>query len=86
MTAVTVGFAAAPATTGQVPDRISGGPELSLTLGELTGYARDLSRADGCTRPVRLAGRIDAIDLATGEVRPMYDTGDEPGGVMLKPW
>src|SRR6516225_8645295 len=37
MTAVTVGSAAAPATFGQVPDGISGGPGLSLALGELAG-------------------------------------------------
>ena len=32
--------------------------------------------------PVRLQGRIDAIDLATGELRPVFDTA-EPGGVLL---
>ena len=36
-----------------------------------------------CVRPVRLKGRIDAIDLATGELRTMYDTGTEPGGALL---
>jgi hypothetical protein len=35
-----------------------------------------------CTHPVRLRGRIDAIDLATGETAPVYDTEHEPGGVL----
>jgi hypothetical protein len=30
-----------------------------------------------------LRGRIDAIDLATGELRPVYDTATEYGGVLL---
>jgi hypothetical protein len=37
----------------------------------------------GCTHPIRLQGRIDAIDLATGELDPVYDTATEPGGVLL---
>ena len=37
----------------------------------------------GCTHPIRLQGRIDAIDLATGELAPVYDTAAEPGGVLL---
>ena len=36
-----------------------------------------------CSHPIRLKGRINAIDLATGELRPMYDTATEPGGVLL---
>ena len=35
-----------------------------------------------CTHPIRLRGRIDAIDLATGELAPLYDTADEHGGVL----
>jgi hypothetical protein len=37
----------------------------------------------GCTHPIRLHGRIDAIDMNTGELAPVYDTGTEPGGVLL---
>jgi hypothetical protein len=37
-------------------------------------------------RPIRLRGQIAAIDLATGELRPVYDTvTDEPGGVLHVP-
>jgi hypothetical protein len=40
--------------------------------------------AGTCTHPVRLHGRIDAIDRVTGELRPVYDTAtDEPGGELL---
>ena len=35
-----------------------------------------------CTHPIRLRGRIDAIDLATGELAPVYDTSAEHGGVL----
>jgi len=38
-----------------------------------------------CRHPIPLRGRIDAVDLATGELRPVYDTGTEPGGVLLTP-
>jgi len=38
-----------------------------------------------CQHPIPLRGRIDAIDLATGELRPVYDTATEPGGVLLTP-
>src|SRR5205814_9151541 len=36
-----------------------------------------------CTRPIRWRGRIDAIDLETGEMRPVYSTDNEPGRVLL---
>jgi len=36
-----------------------------------------------CSAPIRLAGRVEAIDRATGHARPMYDTAAEPGGVLL---
>jgi hypothetical protein len=35
-----------------------------------------------CTHPIRLRGRIDALDLATGELAPLYDTDTEHGGVL----
>ncbi len=39
--------------------------------------------ATACTHPVRLRGRIAAVDLATGELRTMFDTDDEPDGELL---
>jgi hypothetical protein len=35
-----------------------------------------------CSHPIRLRGRIDAVDLATGELAPVYDSAAEPGGVL----
>ena len=35
-----------------------------------------------CSHPIRLAGRIEAIDRTTGEVAPVYDTASEPEGVL----
>ncbi len=54
--------------------------DLTLTWAELTDEIRQTQRTGQCARPVRLQGRIDAIDLATGELRPVYDSGTEPGG------
>ena len=58
--------------------------DLTLTWAEL--HRRDppdSQRTGQCARPVRLKGRIDAVDLATGELRPVYDSGTEPGGALL---
>jgi hypothetical protein len=46
-------------------------------------WEAQLAATGNCTQPIRLAGRIDAIDRATGHARPMYDTGTEPGQVLL---
>src|SRR5438105_907764 len=54
----------------------------TTTLG-LDGISDGTTRT--CQRPVRLTGRIDAIDLSTGELRPVYDTATQPGGVHLAP-
>ena len=35
-----------------------------------------------CSHPIRLTGRIEAIDRTTGEIAPVYDTASEPGGVL----
>ncbi len=46
---------------------------------------REQVRATGyCARPLRLSGRLGAIDNRTGEVREVYDTATEPDGTLLK--
>ena len=45
-------------------------------------WERQLTTAGECSHPIRLRGRIDAIDLATGELARIYDTTTEPGGVL----
>ena len=64
-------------------------PTTGLVAGEsaddFTRWEHQIAHTGYCTHPVRLAGRIDAVDLATGELRPVYTTTDEPGGVLLTP-
>ncbi|HLX47818.1 MAG TPA: replication initiator [Streptosporangiaceae bacterium] len=50
---------------------------------DFTRWEQQLAATGYCTHPVRLAGRIDAVDLATGETRPVYTTAGEPAGVLL---
>ena len=45
-------------------------------------WERQLSTANGCSRPVRLRGRITAVDLQTGETATAYSTDTEPGRVL----
>ena len=53
-----------------------------ITFADLPGWERQLANTGTCAHPVRLQGRIDAIDLATGEAAPVYDSATEPGGVL----
>ncbi len=46
-------------------------------------WEHQLAATGHCASPIRLQGRIDAIDRATGQVRTMYDTDTEPGQVLL---
>jgi hypothetical protein len=85
MTAAGVGSVPPAAIADPGLGGISGGREFTLSWAELAEYARDAARSGGCTRPVRLKGRLDAIDLATGEQRTMYETAAEPDGVLLMP-
>ncbi len=57
----------------------------TLTWADFTASLRQYDRSDRCAHPVRLRGRIDAIDLATGGLHPVYDTASEPAGVLLTP-
>jgi hypothetical protein len=53
-----------------------------ISWADLKDWERQLTRTGACAHPVKLHGRIDAIDLATGEAAPVYDTTAEPGGVL----
>src|SRR5437879_13743821 len=44
---------------------------------EHTGY---------CCRPIRIRGDIEQMDRATGEVRSVYSTEEEPDDVLLVAW
>jgi hypothetical protein len=43
-----------------------------------------VAQAGYCHHPIRLAGRVEQADRATGEVRAVYDSEAEPDGVLLK--
>ena len=45
-------------------------------------WEAQLAATGHCASPIRLQGRIDAIDRATGQARVIYDTDTEPGGVL----
>ena len=47
-------------------------------------WAELVAQAGYCHHPIRLAGRVDHADQATGEVRTTNDSGREPDGVLLK--
>ncbi|WP_373693994.1 replication initiator [Parafrankia sp. BMG5.11] len=38
--------------------------------------------AGDCSRPIRLTGHVDHVDIATGEVRRAFTSSDQPGGVL----
>jgi Replication initiator protein, pSAM2 len=47
-------------------------------------WAELVAQAGYCHHPIRLAGRVEQADRATGEVRTAYDSEREPDGVLLK--
>jgi hypothetical protein len=58
------------------------GPGATADDTDFCDWERQLTTAGNCTHPIRLRGRIDAIDLTTGELAPVYDTNGEDGGVL----
>jgi hypothetical protein len=81
VTTTTAAVPPAPAPPGPGPV----GTE-TVTWADFTRSIGQAQRTGLCVRPIRLRGQIAAIDLATGELRPLYDTAtDEPGGVLHVP-
>jgi hypothetical protein len=64
-----------PGVLAEVVDRAGFGYDRWMELVAQAGY---------CHHPIRLAGRVDHADQATGEVRQVYDSDREPDGVLLK--
>ncbi|MGO9082615.1 MAG: replication initiator [Streptosporangiaceae bacterium] len=80
-TAATVPASPGPHPGPGLAESADGGTAISWA--EFTDAARQIQRTGTCTHPVRLRGRIAAIDRATGELRPVYDTAaDEAGGEL----
>jgi hypothetical protein len=76
--------AVVPSAPGPTTPGASGIP--TVTWADFTQSIGQAQRTGLCIRPIRLRGQIAAIDLATGELRPIYDTAtDEPGGVLHVP-
>ena len=73
------------ATAALGPEPIPGsGPgatadDTTISWADFRAWERQLTT---CTHPIRLRGRIDALDLATGELVPVYDTATQPGGAL----
>jgi hypothetical protein len=76
--------AATVTTTAPGPDQGPGADPCAgvVSLADLSAWERQLASTGACSHPIRLRGRIDAIDLATGETAPVYDTSAEPDGVL----
>src|SRR5215470_3683240 len=46
----------------------------AITLADLRSWERQLASSGGCSRPVRLTGRITATDRATGQTAEVFKT------------
>ncbi len=57
-------------------------PTETVSWGDFRTWERQLTSSGTCTHPIRLHGRIEALDKTTGEIAPVYDTSREPGGVL----
>jgi hypothetical protein len=64
-----------PGVLQEVIDRAGSGYERWMEQVAATGY---------CVHPVRLRGRVEHADPATGEVRKVYSTDREPDATLLK--
>jgi hypothetical protein len=64
-----------PEVLQEVIDRAGPGYEQWAEQVAATGY---------CAHPVRLSGRVEQADRATGELRTVYDSGREPDATLLK--
>jgi len=56
-----------------------------ISWADFHAWERQLATSGYCFHPIRLRGHTDAIDLATGETAPVYDTAAEPEGVLHVP-
>src|SRR4029453_804110 len=64
-----------PGVVAEAIARAGPGYDRWMEQGAATGY---------CAHPVRLRGTVEHADLATGEVRTVYNTEREPDATLLK--
>jgi hypothetical protein len=57
----------------------------ALAVDDFTEWDAQFAPAGGCSHPVRLRGGVSAVDLLTGEAVPVFDSADQPGGVIYVP-
>ncbi|GAB6938180.1 replication initiator [Isoptericola variabilis] len=48
-------------------------------------FADTLARVGNCSHPIRLVGRAETIDAATGEIVETFRSADQPLGMLYKP-
>jgi hypothetical protein len=83
---MTVPAAGSSLTGDGLQSRVSADELLEVASGhDFARWEAQLVATGNCANPVRLHGRIDAIDRATGEKASMYNTISEPGGVLRIP-
>lgn len=51
-------------------------PDASTSAAQVRG-------AGYCSHPIRLQGQVEAVDSGTGEIRRVFDSANQPGGVLL---
>jgi hypothetical protein len=78
--AATAALAPEP-TPGSGSGATADGTEV-ISWADFRAWERQLASSGVCSHPIRLRGRIEAIDLTTGETAPVYDTDAEHGGVL----
>ncbi|MGH3459583.1 replication initiator [Aeromicrobium sp.] len=66
-----------PALTGRAAEQVTG----MLGSDDLDPFSEALSRVGNCSNPVKLVGRSETVDTATGEIVSTYSSEDEPRGV-----
>jgi hypothetical protein len=64
----------------------AGEPRKLASSDDFARWEAQLAATANCANPVRLRGRIDAIDRTPGSFVAIYDTTYEPGGVVRIPW
>jgi hypothetical protein len=74
---------AQPATPDQVSPLVAALLERAADPVVFQRWQAQVAQTGYCSRPIRLAGQVEAADPATGELRVTYSTEHEPDGMLL---
>jgi hypothetical protein len=58
---------------------------MTVAEADFGAWERQLATANACRHPIRLRGRVTAVDLLTGEMATAYTTDSEPGRMLHVP-